>query len=285
MKVVLFCGGMGARLRELSEDLPKPMIPIGGRPILWHVMRYYAHFGHRDFILCLGYKADAIERYFVHPPEHGSPAHDGRQVDLETGDIPDWRITFVDTGLTASIGMRLRAVAPYLEGEDVFLANYADGLTDLDLSAMIATFRASGLTACCLCTRPAQTFHIVQLDAANRVRDITAASRSGVAVNGGYFVFRREIFAYLEEGEDLVDGPFRRLIRSGELLGYPYDRFWCLDTFKDHGELNALYESGRAPWEVWRSDRRQPVELFSAACGLTGAGAEPSSRRVTRGGG
>jgi glucose-1-phosphate cytidylyltransferase len=264
VKVVLFCGGLGARLRELSGDLPKPMIRIGSRPILWHVMRYYAHFGHREFILCLGYKADAIRQYFLdhrhRAQEDTARGERHQQADGEAHDIEGWHITFVDTGIDASVGMRLRAVAPHLGGDEVFLANYADGLTDLDLPHMIETFRASALTACCLCARPAQTFHIVQLDATNRVADITAAKQSDVVVNAGYFIFRREIFDYLVEGEDLVEEPFRRLIRARQLLGYPYDRFWCMDTFKDHVELTALYETGRAPWEVWRTAPRASRE-------------------------
>jgi glucose-1-phosphate cytidylyltransferase len=280
MKVVLFCGGLGARLRELTGDLPKPIIRIGDRPILWHVMRYYAHFGHCDFVLCLGYKAEAIRQYFLDEQEWmcGSPAlsEGGRQVDLATRDAGTWRITLVDTGVDASVGMRLRAVRPYLEGEDLFFANYADGLTDLDLPRMIAPFRASGLTACCLCTSPPQSFHIVQLDGDNLVRDMTEARRSTVAINGGYFIFRREIFEYVGEGEDLVAEPFRRLIRARQLLGYPYDRFWCMDTFKDHCELTALHESGRAPWEVWRRDHGSPASDPAVAPGIL---AEPARRR------
>lgn len=242
MKVVLFCGGLGMRLRELSEDLPKPMVRIGPYPILWHVMKYYAHFGHRDFILCLGYKADAIRNYFLNG-------------ETRSGDNDDWRMTFVDTGLDANVGQRLRAVRPHVEGEEMFLANYADGLTDLDLPKMIATFRDSGKTGCCLCTRPYQSFHVIRLGEANLVRDIRGADQSNVLINGGYFIFRQEIFEYIRDGEDLAVEAFRRLSLEKQLLGYPYDRFWCMDTFKEHCELTQVYESGNAPWEIWRTDK------------------------------
>ena len=256
MKVVLFCGGLGTRLRGLTEDLPKPMIQIGYRPILWHVMKYYAHFGHRDFILCLGYKADKIKDYFLNYQEWVSNnftlSEGGDKIDLETSDIKDWRITFVDTGLDSNVGMRLRAVRSYLEGEEMFLANYSDGLTDLDLSCMIEDFRNTDKVGCCLCTKPSQSFHVMQLGKNNQVVDIHPVQKSNVTMNGGYFVFRREIFDYINDGEELVVEPFRRLIEENKLLGYAYDRFWCMDTFKEHSELTRLYDAGNAPWEVWR---------------------------------
>ena len=263
MKVVLFCGGMGTRLRELSEELPKPMVHIGYRPILWHVMKYYAHFGHTDFVLCLGYKADKIKDYFLNYREWVSNnftlSEGGRKVDLETSDIESWRITFVDTGLNANVGMRLRAVRPYVESEEMFLANYSDGLTDLDLPAMIETFRTSDKIACCMCTRPSQSFHVVRLGQDNLVAGIQPVRESSVVINSGYFIFRRPIFDYIGDGEELVVEPFQRLIREQQLLGYPYDRFWCMDTFKEHSELTQLYESGNAPWEVWRDDARRAL--------------------------
>ena len=263
MKVVLFCGGMGTRLRELSEELPKPMVHIGYRPILWHVMKYYSHFGHKDFVLCLGYKADRIKDYFLNYHEWVSNnftlTGGGRKIELETSDIKGWRISFVDTGLTANVGMRLRAVRSYVENEEIFLANYSDGLTDLDLPRMIETFRQSGKIACCLCTRPSQSFHVVRLGEDGLVSGIQPVRESNVVINSGYFIFRREIFDYIGEGEELVVEPFQRLIREKQLLGYAYDRFWCMDTFKEHGELTQLYESGNAPWEVWRDRNHNRV--------------------------
>src|ERR1700746_1048239 len=151
MKVVLFCGGLGTRMREYSESIPKPMVPVGYRPILWHVMKYYAYYGHKDFILALGYKADAIKHYFRTYDE--SVSNDfvlyegGKRIELLTSDIDDWKITFVDTGLRSNIGMRLKAVEKHLAGEEIFLANYTDGVSDVNLPEMIRAFRESGAVA------------------------------------------------------------------------------------------------------------------------------------------
>ena len=146
MKVVLFCGGLGMRLRDYSETIPKPMVPVGYRPILWHVMRYYAHYGHKEFILCLGYRADAIKRYFLEYDETISNdfviTGGGKQVDLLASDIQDWKITFVDTGLNSNIGQRLKAVQPFLEGERTFLANYSDGVSDFRIREGLVDVRA-----------------------------------------------------------------------------------------------------------------------------------------------
>ena len=256
MKVVLFCGGMGTRLGDLTEDLPKPLVKVGYRPILWHVMKYYAHFGHRDFVLCLGYKADKIKEYFVHYNEYLSKdftmTGGGRNLELEKSDLDDWSITFVDTGLTANIGQRLKAVQRYLEGEEYFLANYSDGVTDYPLPQLIQDFKETGKIACFLSVRPSQSFHVVTVKDGNMVQTIQSVRDTDILINGGYFVFRKEIFDYLEPGEDLVDGPFRRLIQDEQLVAYPSDRFWCMDTFKEQQELTDMYTMGNAPWEVWK---------------------------------
>lgn len=246
------------RIREYSDQVPKPMVPIGYQPVLWHVMKYYAAHGHRDFILCLGYQADAIKRYFLDYDECLTNdfvlSEGGRSVELLSRDIHDWRITFVDTGLHASIGERLRAVEPHLRDEEIFLANYADGLTDCPLPEMIADFEQHHAVASFLCVRPNQTFHVVDLLDKKVVTDIRDVRSADLRINGGYFVLRREIFDYLREGEDLVGPPFERLIREGRLHAYPYDGFWaCMDTFKDKQELDERHRRGDSPWEVWRS--------------------------------
>lgn len=257
MKVVLFCGGLGTRLREYSDNLPKPLVPIGPRPILWHVMKYYAHYGHKDFILCLGYKAEKIKEYFLNYDEcmtnDFTMTNGGKSLDVVHSDIHDWRITFVDTGLKANVGQRLRAVRPYLEGENMFLANYTDGLTDMPLDMMLAKFEASGKVASFVCAPPSQSFHVVDLRANGAVSKIQYVKDSGLLINGGFFVFRQEIFNYLHAGEELVIEPFQRLIRRDLLMGYKYDRFWCMDTFKEQQELSDLVTQGTAPWEVWRN--------------------------------
>ena len=255
MKVVLFCGGLGTRLREYGDNIPKPLVPIGYRPVLWHVMKYYAHFGHKDFILCLGYRADKIKEYFLNYDECVSNdftlSKGGKSIDLKQSDIEEWNITFVDTGLNSNIGTRLRQVAPYLEGEEMFLANYSDGLTDYELPLLVDAFRSSRKVGAFLCAPPAQTFHVVELGQAGIVKGIRYVRDTDLLVNCGYYVFRREIFDYLKSGEDLVGPPFQRLIESEQLMAIRCRRFWAMDTFREQQELTDLYQRGEAPWVIW----------------------------------
>src|ERR1700678_713222 len=256
MKVVLFCGGLGTRLREFGDNIPKPLVPLGYRPVLWHVMKYYAHFGHKDFILCLGYKADKIKEYFLHYDEAISNdfvlSRGGRQVDLIRSDIDDWRITFVDTGISSNIGQRLQAVRHLVEGDEMFLANYSDGLTDMPVPRMLDAFKREAKVGAFVCAPPSQTFHVVNLGEDNRVTQIQPVRDTGLLVNCGFFTFRPDIFEYIQEGEELVAEPFGRLIASNQLMGYRYDRFWAMDTFKEQQELSDLCSRGEAPWEVWK---------------------------------
>ncbi len=257
MKVVLFCGGLGTRLREFGDNIPKPLVPLGYRPVLWHVMKYYAHFGHQDFILCLGYKADRIKDYFLHYDEAMSNdfvmSEGGRKIDLLRSDIEDWRITFVDTGLNTKIGQRLRSVRHLVRDEEIFLANYSDGLTNMPLPEMIDVFKRSGKVGAFVCAPPSQTFHVVSVSPGDRVERIESIRESGLLVNCGFFLFRQEIFDYIHDGDDLVGPPFDRLIGEDKLMGYRYDRFWCMDTFKEQQELTDLCTRGEAPWEVWKN--------------------------------
>jgi glucose-1-phosphate cytidylyltransferase len=259
MKVVLFCGGRGLRLREHSEAIPKPMVQIGYRPILWHVMRYYAHYGHRDFILCLGYRADAIKDYFLHYSEAVSNdfvlSEGGRRIELLGSDIEDWRITFADTGLDTTIGERLRRVRHLLEGEELFLANYGDTLTDAPLDQLVERFRADTATAALLSVRPSYSysFHVVDVDEAGHARAIRNVEAADLRVNGGLYLFRPAILDTLTSGEDLVDAPFQSLARAGRLVAYQHDGFWVpLDTLKDLEILEKLEARDAAPWAVWR---------------------------------
>ena len=261
MKVVLFCGGLGMRLREYSESIPKPMVTIGYRPILWHVMKYYAHYGHKDFILCLGHRADAVKNYFLNYNECASNdfvlSGGGKKLELFNSDIHDWRITFADTGINSNIGQRLKAVEKYLDGEDTFLANYSDGLTDLPLPQQLEHFRERAKIASFVCVRPNLSYHLVSLrdDDASLVSGIHAINDGTVRVNGGFFIFKKEIFKYIRDKEELVSEPFARLVGEKQLIAYSYDGFWAsMDTFKDKQELENLYASGAAPWEVWRTN-------------------------------
>lgn len=259
MKVVLFCGGLGMRLRDYADDVPKPMIRIGYRPILWHVMKYYAHFGHKHFVLCLGYRGDVIKEFFLNYDECVSNdfvlSRGGKKLELLNSDIDDWNITFVDTGIHANIGERLKAVEDHLYGETEFLANYSDGLTDLSLEEHIEHFRAHDKIASFLCVRPNLSYHFVSLHDSGEITSIRDVSNSGLRINGGYFIFKSEIFDYLRDGEELVREPFQRLLRAHQLIAHAYDGFWLpMDTFKDKQQLDELYAQGRAPWQVWRGD-------------------------------
>jgi glucose-1-phosphate cytidylyltransferase len=259
MKVVLFCGGAGMRLRGYVDDIPKPMVPIGTRPILWHLMKYYAHFGHKDFVLCLGYRGDAIKDYFLRYDESVSNdfvwSRGGKNIEFINRDSDDWTITFVETGAGATIGERLKAVEPYLRDEKMFLANYGDGLSDLYLPAMIDELSNSKAVGSLLLVQPTASFDMVRLSPEGHVTQIEALSRSDIWINGGFFVFRNEIFQYIEPGDELVRRPFERLIQQGGLLAHKCSGFWqCMDTFKDKQRLDELYNSD-PPWKVWSKPR------------------------------
>jgi len=216
-------------------------------------MSYYARQGHKDFILCLGYRGTSIKDYFLKYDETVSNdfvlSDGGKQIDLLRRDIADWRITFVDTGQRASIGERLRAVRSHLAGEEAFLANYSDGLSDLDLDAHLEYFRRRGKIATFLSVAAPHTFHIVKADAEDHVEKMEAVGRSVVRINGGFFAFKQEIFDYMRDGEDLVLEPFDRLMAKRELLAFPFDGFWRnMDTFKDRQDLEELWSAGQPPW-------------------------------------
>jgi len=220
------------------------------------VMKYYAHYGHKDFILCLGYKADVIKNYFRTYDECVSNdfvlSGGGKKVELLSSDIDDWRITFVDTGLSSNIGMRLKAVEKHLRDEEIFLANYTDGLCDINLNELIETFRKSNRVACFVSVKPRASFHMIAVDPEGIVKSIEHITSTGARINGGFFVFRRELFRYMEQGDELVEEPFRRLITEGQLLSHAHNGFWaCMDTFKERQELEDLYGRGNAPWTVW----------------------------------
>ena len=263
MKVVLFCGGQGLRMREGADDrLPKPMVRIGNRPLLWHVMRYYAHFGHTEFILCLGYGGGVIKDYFLHYDETVSNDFvlDGRDrsVRLLSSDLTDWRITFVDTGWNSCVGERLLRVREHLDGDEVFLANYGDVLSDAPLPTLVEQTLQRGAAAGLLAVRPEASFHTVDLDDDDRVSGLRAAADVDVWVNGGFFVLTQEVFEHLWYGVDLVDGAFPKLIAEDRLYAYRHAGFWApTDTVKDRLRLEALYHAGTRPWMVW-GERAHP---------------------------
>lgn len=261
MKVVLFCGGYGMRMRDGVSDLPKPMARVGPRPLLWHVMRYYAFFGHTDFVLCLGYGAQHIKDFFLNYTETTSNDFVLRHGEIEmlATDIRDWSITFVHTGLDSPIGERLRRVRDYVAGEEMFLANYADVLTDAPLDDIIAHFAVSDATASLLAVPPQSAFHCVQLGAQSRVDEIIPVNTMPLWENGGYFVLRQEVFDHLPADGDLVADGCTELAKRGQLLAYPYRGFWhSADTVKERAALDAAYESGRRPWMLWERPGDRP---------------------------
>jgi glucose-1-phosphate cytidylyltransferase len=269
MKVVLFCGGLGLRIREAGENIPKPMVPIGYRPILWHLMRYYAHYGLKDFVLCLGYRGDVIKRYFLDYDECISNdfvlSNGGKSVKLLASDTDNWSITFVDTGIDASVGQRLRAVRQHLAGEEVFLANYADNLSDVPLPAVIEHAKRHDKLATFVSVKPSQTFHIVRAGDDSSVTDIVPAATSDIWMNGGFMVLKNGIFDHLHAGEELVVECFHRLIRMNQLTTYRHNGFWAaMDTFKEKMTLEEMYARGKAPWEVWRQKEAFPPHADQA---------------------
>jgi glucose-1-phosphate cytidylyltransferase len=253
VKVVLFCGGLGTRIRDYSESIPKPMVPVGNHPILWHVMQYYSGYGHLEFVLCLGYKANVVKNYFLnYKIEENSDcviSDFGSKVEIIGEKPPDWHVTLVDTGIWRNIGSRLFAIKHFVENEEIFLANYSDGLTDAPLAEMIEQFKSSGKIACFVAVHPPINFHLAEFDEKGVVQRIRSSSQSDIWINGGYFIFRKEIFDYLQDGEELVLEPFNRLIKVGKLMAYRYEGFWrAMDTLRDRQILEEMVERGETPW-------------------------------------
>jgi glucose-1-phosphate cytidylyltransferase len=257
MKVVLLCGGLGMRLREETEFRPKPMIEVGGRPILWHIMKTFAHHGLTDFVLCLGYRADVVKRYFLEyetmrsdfTVELGNPAslafHGGHH---ERG----WRVTLADTGATANTGARIKRIERYVDG-DTFLLTYGDGVADIDLTALLTFHQSHGKIATVTGVRPPARFgELITLEGAVReFREKPQASQG--LINGGFFVLGREAFRYLEDDDACVleREPLERMAKDAELMVYEHPGFWqCLDTPRDLQHLQDLWREG-APWKIW----------------------------------
>ena len=266
MKVVLFCGGLGMRMRDGVTSGPKPMAMVGERPLLWHVMRYYAHYGHTEFILCLGYGASYVKDFFLSYDETRSNdfvlENGAREIKLFSTDISDWKITFVDTGLYSEIGERLRRVRQFVEDEPVFLANYADVLTNAALPDMIERFEASDAVAGLLAVPPQSSHHVVEIDDGGLITQVTPMRDLRQWENGGYFVLRPEIFDYLDEGEDLVEHAIMRLVERRRVLAYPYKGYWSpADTVKERAQLDEMYHRGQCPWMVWDPERSGAARL------------------------
>jgi glucose-1-phosphate cytidylyltransferase len=232
MKTVILCGGRGTRLGEHGATVPKALIEIGGRPVLWHLLNIYDHYGLAEIILCLGFLGDAIKEYFL---------DDHRQ------------ITFVDTGLDTNTGGRINRIEKYLGGDETFCVTYGDGLADIDLPALISFHHQHGKIATLTAVHPLSNFGLIKIDEDNRVIEFEEKPVIKDWVNGGFFVFDRRIFDYLDDDSVLEGEPMERLARAGELKAYRHTGFWkCMDTYKDNIEFNQLWDAGQAGWKVWR---------------------------------
>jgi glucose-1-phosphate cytidylyltransferase len=257
MKAVILAGGMGSRLREETTVRPKPMVEIGGKPILWHIMKIYAAHGIDEFVICLGYKGYVIKEYFANYHLHTC---EDLSFDLGRGDIEvhrsnaePWRVTLVDTGEDTMTGGRLKRVLPYL-GEEDFCFTYGDGLADVDIAALIAYHREQGALATVTAVQPPGRFGAVELNG-TRVRRFEEKPRGdGAWMNGGFFVLSPKVGAYLEDDRTTWEqDPLVRLTREGQLASFRHEGFWqAMDTLRDRNQLERLWGSGRAPWRVWR---------------------------------
>lgn len=256
MKVVILCGGLGTRLREETETKPKPMVEIGGKPILWHIMRTFAHHGYNEFVLCLGYKGEVIKNYFLNYDALNSDF----SIDLKTGNIElhretnnhDWRVTLVDTGLQAMTGARVKRVLKHIDGEQ-FMLTYGDGVTDLNINDLVKFHESRGTIGTVTGVSPPSHYGNLDIVGDKVVSFREKPQTSDSFISGGYFVFNRKFFDYLSDEESCVleREPMERLSADDQLGVYSYNGFWqCMDTYRDYVYLNELWEEGRAPWKV-----------------------------------
>jgi glucose-1-phosphate cytidylyltransferase len=260
MKTVILCGGMGTRIRDASENLPKPLLPIGGKPIVWHIMKSYAHHGFKDFVLCLGYKGWLFKEYFLNYRGMSSDllitlGPSGSTEFLGTPLDEDWRVLLADSGDTSMTGGRLSAVRKYVESDDLVMLTYGDGVADIDVQRLVAFHRSHGKVATVSAVRPQGRFGELSLVRGAVTEFNEKPQASGGLINGGFFVFdARRIWSYLRPGADCVlEGePMHALVRDGQLAAYEHTGFWQpMDTLREFNLLNDLWSSGRAPWKVW----------------------------------
>jgi glucose-1-phosphate cytidylyltransferase len=258
MKVVILCGGLGTRIRDVNDSIPKPMIPIGPYPILWHIMKYYASFGHNDFVLCLGYKKHIIKDFFLNYEAHTKDftIRLGRRDEIEfhtDHDESNWKVTLADTGLDAMTGARVAQIKKYVDNED-FMFTYGDGVGDIDLNKLLAFHRSHGKTLTVTGVRPPGRFGEL-VSENNLVKEFNEKPQAtGGRISGGYFVANHRLFDYLNDDENPVfeEGPMRQLVSDSELMVYEHDDFWQpMDTSREYQLLNDLYDKGTAPWVKW----------------------------------
>jgi glucose-1-phosphate cytidylyltransferase len=266
MKVVVLCGGLGTRLREETEFRPKPMVEIGGRPILWHIMKMYAHYGMREFILCLGYRGNMIKDYFLNYEAMNNDFRIslGRKSHIEfmgAHQEQDFTVTLADTGLETMTGGRLQRVARYLADDDTFLLTYGDGLSDVNIHSLIEFHKSHGKAATVTSVPPISRFGVLETNAQGKVERFAEKPRANGLISAGFFVLNRRIFDYLTGPDCILERePMERLARDGQLMAYRHDGFFfAMDTFREYQHLNELWASEKTPWKVWtdESDRNK----------------------------
>jgi glucose-1-phosphate cytidylyltransferase len=258
MKVVILCGGLGTRLREETEFRPKPMVEIGGKPILLHIMKLYSHYGFRDFVLCLGYKAQSIKEYFLHyePMNNDFTIQLGKRENIifhSNHDEQDFQVTLVDTGVEAMTGARVKAIERFIDGEE-FMVTYGDGLSDVNIPALLDFHHGHGKLATVTTVQPISRYGLVETGSDNLVSQFAEKPRSKNWISAGFFVFNREIFKYLSADKECIleQEPLHNLARDQELVAYQHDGFfYAMDTYREFVHLNELWNSGLAPWHVW----------------------------------
>lgn len=259
MKVVLFCGDAALKSNDSSDIIPKPMVPIGYRPILWHVMKYYSHFGHSDFILCLGSRGDMIKDYFVNYKSYISNDFtlNGSTISIIDHDTDQWDITFVDTGINSNLAERLSMVKKHLGDDDIFLVGFSDVLTDMPLPLMINKFTTSNKTAMILTTRPPRSYRVATLDGDKEVIDMQEISNLDIWINGGYFIFRKDIFKFIDTREDLIEKTLARLAIENQLVAFRHEgKLLTMETYREKEMLDDLYAMDEAPWQLWKHHTR-----------------------------
>ncbi len=256
MKTVILCGGRGTRLGEHGASVPKALIEIGEQPVIWHLLKIYAHYGFDDFVLCLGFLSDKIKRFFIERQwlnaDFTIDANSNQSLLEMNKAFENWRVTFAETGLETNTGGRLKKVQKYLVGEETFFVTYGDGLANINLDELLRFHKSHGKIATLTAVHPRTNFGIIKLDGENLVSEFHEKPVMNEWINGGFFVFNREIFDYLDENCILEREPLERLAQEKQLAAFPHEKFWkCVDTYKDNIEFNELWNEGKADWKVW----------------------------------
>jgi glucose-1-phosphate cytidylyltransferase len=261
MKTVILCGGRGTRIRDVADNIPKPMVPIGGRPILWHLMKYYAHWGHSDFVLCLGYMGDAIRDFFlnydVHTQDVSVTLGAQKQVryDSEPKEAP-WRVALAETGLDSLTGTRIKRIQNFVSHEENFMLTYGDGLGTIDIDRLVRFHKSHGKILTVSGVRPPSRFGELRMNAKGLVKAFNEKPQvSEGRISGGFFVCRKEIFKYLNNRADLIfeQGPIQKMVHDKQVMVYKHDGFWQpMDTYRDYEYLNGLLAKKKAPWVLWK---------------------------------